>query len=99
MGRRLVLTVFGVLASIAIGTTAWDLGAGEDIFWGLPEWIGLAIIAFAAWWFPRTIVEIIRQPEKGPSSGGPQGRSSSLLSFVPVLVALLIFALGWVLGR
>lgn len=98
MGRQIFLTMFGLLAAIAIGTTAWDLGAGEDIFWGLPSWIGLILIAFAAWWFPQTIIQTLRQPAAGELAKREVRVSSSLLSGVPVIVALALVLLGRVFG-
>lgn len=95
LAKRIVLVFIGLLAAVAIYTTAWDLGAGEQVFWGLPLWFGLGVIVFAAWWLPKTIIDEFRQ--QGPNENA--GWISTLLDVVPVIIALIVFSLGWILRR
>ena len=100
LGKRIVIAVVGILAAIAVGTTAWDLGAGEKVFWGLPSWLSLAIVVFAAWWFPRAYIDVTRRPDvDSPRYPDAEGRHSGYVSVAPVLVTLLVFGLGWLFNR
>ncbi|MDQ3525931.1 MAG: hypothetical protein M3451_12880 [Chloroflexota bacterium] len=99
--RNVIIVALGAgIGGFLAASGAWGIGSGEDLFLNIPAWPGLIVgIAILGVGFSMLESDVVRDPRSGNPIFGNRWDPRLIIGGTFAIAFLILFLLGYVLGR